>query len=210
MAKGKDKEQLILISAMKIFSKSGFSKSSIQEIAAEAEIGKGTIYEYFKSKDELFIAAYENEAMLFHDQMAQAVRNASTFEEKLQKLLSFIQTVAHERRQLKVHMHNNIGDLKDESKKAMQQLYGRLRKWHAGVMSEVLLIGISEGKVRELDVDAVSVTLMDFIIISQLMDLPTALDENFKAGSVCKTKNTLECDNSPLVFELLMNGIGSK
>ncbi len=47
-------EQKILEAAGKLFFHFGFKKTSIDEIAAEAGIGKGTIYNYFSSKKELF------------------------------------------------------------------------------------------------------------------------------------------------------------
>ncbi len=47
-------KQKIIAAAMQEFSKHGFSKTSIQNIANTAGLGKGTVYEYFTSKDELF------------------------------------------------------------------------------------------------------------------------------------------------------------
>ncbi len=43
--------------AMKIFARKGFEKTTIQEIADEAGIGKGTIYEYFKTKEDIIVHA---------------------------------------------------------------------------------------------------------------------------------------------------------
>ena len=47
----------ILISALKVFTKKGIGSATIKDIAEEANIGKGTIYEYFKSKDEIVLSA---------------------------------------------------------------------------------------------------------------------------------------------------------
>lgn len=44
----------ILNASIKVFSIHGFHKAKIQEIAEEAGVGKGTIYEYFDSKKSLF------------------------------------------------------------------------------------------------------------------------------------------------------------
>jgi len=51
-----DKKKQILTAAMKVFSQKGYHKSRMEEIAMEAGIGKGTIYEYFPSKIQLFQA----------------------------------------------------------------------------------------------------------------------------------------------------------
>ena len=50
----KDKRRLIIEAAMKIFARDGFHKATISDIAEVAGIGKGTVYEYFNSKTELF------------------------------------------------------------------------------------------------------------------------------------------------------------
>jgi AcrR family transcriptional regulator len=54
----KKKKAAILEASIRIFSRQGLRKTKISDIAEEAGIGKGTIYEYFKSKDEVFAAAF--------------------------------------------------------------------------------------------------------------------------------------------------------
>ncbi len=46
---------------MKLFSEKGYEQTSMEEIAREAEIGKATIYGYFKNKQEIFIAFCDEE-----------------------------------------------------------------------------------------------------------------------------------------------------
>lgn len=43
--------------ALEVFSNNGYAQAGIEQIAQEAGIGKSTVYEYFKTKDELFEAA---------------------------------------------------------------------------------------------------------------------------------------------------------
>jgi AcrR family transcriptional regulator len=54
----KKKREKILEAAVKVFSKKGRTATKISDIAEEAGIGKGTIYEYFQSKDEIFSATF--------------------------------------------------------------------------------------------------------------------------------------------------------
>lgn len=52
----KDAKRLGIIEAAAIvFARDGFANAKMADIAAEAEIGKGTIYEYFPSKEDLFL-----------------------------------------------------------------------------------------------------------------------------------------------------------
>ncbi|MBE9115908.1 TetR/AcrR family transcriptional regulator [Lusitaniella coriacea LEGE 07157] len=57
-----DKEQKrleIVEAALQVFGRKGYQGSRMSDIAQEAGIGKGTIYEYFNSKDELILAIFE-------------------------------------------------------------------------------------------------------------------------------------------------------
>lgn len=44
----------ILNAALKVFAEKGFENAKLEEIAAEAEFGKGTLYNYFENKEELY------------------------------------------------------------------------------------------------------------------------------------------------------------
>ncbi len=52
------KKNQILDAAIKIIASNGFAKTRIADIAVAANIGKGTIYEYYRSKEEIFSAAF--------------------------------------------------------------------------------------------------------------------------------------------------------
>lgn len=69
-AKGSDlaieRRAQIFEAATRVFARKGFHKATVQEIADEAGMGKGTIYEYIKSKrDILFFAIAEVHARMF-------------------------------------------------------------------------------------------------------------------------------------------------
>ena len=54
-----DKNKRIIDAAVMVFAQKGYASATIADIAARAEIGKGTIYEYFASKEDLFFAVFE-------------------------------------------------------------------------------------------------------------------------------------------------------
>ena len=49
----------IVEAAARVFARNGYSKAVVADIAVEANIGKGTVYAYFKSKEDLFFAVFE-------------------------------------------------------------------------------------------------------------------------------------------------------
>ncbi len=48
------RRQQIMVAAKRVFSDKGLSKATMEDIAKEAELSPGTLYLYFKNKDELF------------------------------------------------------------------------------------------------------------------------------------------------------------
>jgi AcrR family transcriptional regulator len=58
----------ILEAAMRLFTEKGYERTSITDLAREAGIGKGTIYSYFRTKSEIFLA--------FCEEQLEAVRTA--------------------------------------------------------------------------------------------------------------------------------------
>jgi TetR/AcrR family fatty acid metabolism transcriptional regulator len=56
MLKKITKREAIIQAAIEVFSKSNFQSSSIAEIAQKANVAEGTIYQYFKNKEDLFFS----------------------------------------------------------------------------------------------------------------------------------------------------------
>jgi AcrR family transcriptional regulator len=48
------RRQQIIVAAKKVFSQKGFNKATMDDIASEAELSPGTLYLYFKNKEELY------------------------------------------------------------------------------------------------------------------------------------------------------------
>jgi len=54
-----DKRELILRAATRVFARNGYFNSKVADIAAEAGIADGTVYLYFKSKDEILHSIFD-------------------------------------------------------------------------------------------------------------------------------------------------------
>lgn len=54
------KRREILDAAMRVFAREGYHRAKMEVVAEEAGIGKGTVYEYFKSKTDLFLALHDH------------------------------------------------------------------------------------------------------------------------------------------------------
>lgn len=83
---------LIIASAQKLFSKYGFRKTTMDEIAASAGKGKSSLYYYFKSKEEVFAAVVEEESEHLQDEINKAVSRQPSASDKLN---AYIKTSIH-------------------------------------------------------------------------------------------------------------------
>lgn len=58
--RSRDKRDRILKAAVKVFAKNGFHATRVSEVAKAAGVADGTIYLYFKSKEELLVSLFED------------------------------------------------------------------------------------------------------------------------------------------------------
>jgi TetR/AcrR family fatty acid metabolism transcriptional regulator len=63
-----DKREAILRAAVKVFAQKGYFNSKVSDIAGEAGIADGTVYLYFKSKDEILHSVFDQAMAVFIDQ----------------------------------------------------------------------------------------------------------------------------------------------
>jgi AcrR family transcriptional regulator len=63
----------ILAAASQLFATHRFHEARMEDIAALAEVGKGTLYRYFKDKEELYLALLARAATGLHDRLHQVL-----------------------------------------------------------------------------------------------------------------------------------------
>ena len=85
-----NRKALILKAAIKVFARYGFSRARTAVIAREARVAEGTIYNYFKSKDDLILTIFEQ---TWRD-LIRALRKAlQPIHDPVQKLMVVLTTV---------------------------------------------------------------------------------------------------------------------
>ena len=79
----------ILKAARYVFGKQGFSEATVDMIAEQAGIAKGTIYLYFRKKEELFLQALEERLKELHLGMLKILQGKAEPLKKIKELISF-------------------------------------------------------------------------------------------------------------------------
>jgi len=72
------RRRMILEAARRVFFQHGYRNTTMDMVASEAELGKGTLYEYFTTKEELYVALLEDGLRILDDFMARASSEAAS------------------------------------------------------------------------------------------------------------------------------------
>jgi TetR/AcrR family fatty acid metabolism transcriptional regulator len=83
-----DKRERILSAAERIFARHGFFAAKVSDVAKEAGVADGTIYLYFKSKDDLLISLFERRML----ELTEVLQGAIAGKPPREQLRAFIRT----------------------------------------------------------------------------------------------------------------------
>lgn len=83
-----DKRTAILEATLVVLVEKGLSGLKLEEVARRAEVGKGTIYLYFKDKRDLLKALVEHRTFAFYQEVAEVVQSSRPFFERLKEVLA--------------------------------------------------------------------------------------------------------------------------
>ena len=83
------RKQAILQAAIKVFSRKGYDRTNMEEIAEEAELSKGIIYYYFASKEELFKELVLGETIAYYQRALETIHQLNDYREIFSALLDF-------------------------------------------------------------------------------------------------------------------------
>ncbi|MFL6374331.1 MAG: TetR/AcrR family transcriptional regulator [Pyrinomonadaceae bacterium] len=81
-----DKRELILGAATRVFAQSGYFNSKVADVAAEAGIADGTVYLYFKSKDEILHSIFDRAMEKFIGEGRRQLADWATPVDRLRKI----------------------------------------------------------------------------------------------------------------------------
>src|SRR6202161_160505 len=85
--RGGDKRERILHAAVRVFAKKGFHATRVSEVAKAAGVADGTIYLYFRSRDEILVSLFEDRVERLLAFLHTELPASSTASEKLQRII---------------------------------------------------------------------------------------------------------------------------
>lgn len=82
-AKKRKTKKAILDAAVELFGQNGYEKTSIAQLARTAGVGKGTVYSYFKTKQDILYAFCEEELDFIHERLTEESDASSTILDRM-------------------------------------------------------------------------------------------------------------------------------
>ena len=154
-----DKKNLILESAMKVFSEKGFHEASVDDVANLAGVGKGTVYRNFPSKQDLFLALIE---WGFNSLISEIVTKTKDIEDFLKKIEIAIETYLaffeHKRNFYRVLIQER-SIFREKIERQFKEKYLA----HLYLLEDYFKRGMKAGVFKKLDSRSASIALVGLI-----------------------------------------------
>lgn len=165
---------------MRVIARKGIAAATMQDIAEEARVAKGTIYLYFKDRDELVDTTFENSITQLHQRIDQASDPEPTFERKFRAALKTVFEFFRENREFfrlyaSQRFPEGTSHQTRRQKRHCDQYRGRIVK-----MAELLAGAMDRGEIRRMDPDRLALFLiegMNAVVIAWLEEENPSSDE---------------------------------
>jgi AcrR family transcriptional regulator len=138
-----ERRRAILAAAETAFDRHGFAATTIDEVAAEAGVSKGNIYNYFHSKEDLFRHVFQDVVSVAEAELTETIKAEVPAEQKLNRMLDYW----YER----LERYRRVGRLVLECwATAARQQQGELVEWLSAVYARLrgMLAGVIEQGMR--------------------------------------------------------------
>lgn len=147
----------IVNAAEKLFFSRGYENVTMDDVAKEVELARGTLYLYFKNKDDIYIAIAINGSKILNKMFVECCQGAKTGIEKVRLLsLTFYEFSKKYPGYYAAYYYSRMFCFEDFPE--LSELR-RIRMASASMVTDSLYEGIKDGTVRE-DLDPLKATLI--------------------------------------------------
>ena len=185
----------ILSAAVPLFAEKGYDNTTIEDIAEKAEIGKGTLYNYFSSKEDIYWGILEEIFTDYLEGLTQIDRNYISF-------LDFIRQLTRELFGFCVENHNAFIII-TRLRTSLTRETSKLTQSMIDYQNKVDMIFISRVKKAIENNEINDIEPKTFFTLYRSMIFPYIYNQMF-----CNQKDNLDIEaESELIVNILFNGI---
>ena len=166
------RRQEILAAGKRVYSRKGFLSATIEDIAAEARVSVGTIYSYYKSKEDLYVSLLFESMEVFSRELTKILRSRRRPDRKLRDAWDFFYRFREEfpesyRVFFLFHRQGFPAAVPAATLQELNRRAGRNFALAAAIVKEGMGVGIySEGNAREV-VDILWSMFMGLVHLSE-------------------------------------------
>ncbi|MFC4556620.1 TetR/AcrR family transcriptional regulator [Virgibacillus kekensis] len=194
MKKNKPKYMQIIEAAVEVIAENGYHASQVSKIAKKAGVADGTIYLYFKNKEDILVSVFNEKMGQFIDQIVYSTSDRQDANEKLLTLITM-----HFRQLASDHHLAVVTQLElRQSNKQLRMKINEVLKPYLVVIDNIIREGIKEGIFR----DDLNIPLVRQMIFGTLDETVT--------NWVMKDQKYDLVGQSPDVHALITNGLSVK
>lgn len=168
-SKKMNKFELILDAAVKVFAENGYHGSQVSKIAKEAGVADGTIYLYFKNKEDILVSLFRERLGELVGKFEASARESATADEAIRRICELHYTELERNPTLAYVTQIELRQSSLELRKAI----GQALKPYIDLIENVLVKGMDEGTFRAgLDVKLTRLLIfgaMDEVVTSWLI-----------------------------------------
>ncbi|GAA0429159.1 fatty acid metabolism transcriptional regulator FadR [Lentibacillus halophilus] len=194
MKKQRLKYKQIIEAAVEVIAENGYHASQVSKIAKKAGVADGTIYLYFKNKEDILISVFEEKMGQFIEQIASSIRHQNRADDKLETLID-----KHFRQLAADHNLAIVTQLElRQSNSEIRQKINQVLKPYLVVMDDI----ITEGMEQRVFRDELNIPLVRQMIFGTLDEIVT--------NWVMKEQKYNLVDQVPLVHGFITNGLSAQ
>lgn len=142
---GPDKRDRILKAAVKVFAKNGFYATRVSEIAKAAGVADGTIYLYFKNKDDVLISIFEDGIQRLLGILREVAASDDSVEDRITRIIELQLGLLEDQRDLAEVITVNLR----QSSRLLKQYAAPLFMEYIEVLAGVVDEGQEQGVFRK-------------------------------------------------------------
>jgi AcrR family transcriptional regulator len=175
--------QSIQDATMRVIARKGVAAATMQDIAEEAGVAKGTIYLYFRDRDELVEKTFERAITELQLRTAAALDGEGSFESKLRAMLAAKIAFFREHREFfRLYTSLRLPEGNPQQQRRQKRFCQPQYEAHLGRMAEVLREAMERGEVRRTDPRRLSLFITEgsnAIVVERVMEEnpPTEQDD---------------------------------
>ncbi|TCU79444.1 TetR family transcriptional regulator [Tissierella praeacuta] len=166
------REEIIAV-ALRLIEENGFPKTSMREIAVSANMGKSSLYDFFKTKDEIVVYAVEKEIEETIQKVQRIIAEESSPEQCLRKIMLNHLGVPKQYRTVLMWLNTESDYLEEEYQKRLKIA----RYAYQDIIKTVIENGVSAGIFRKTDANLMARLLINSVIAIVYTSRPSASPE---------------------------------